>query len=63
MDQGSTDPSAGTLKLETTFLECVRQGRPHWLPEVRQALEMLEIAEENAGFHHVRVLIAAAQAA
>jgi hypothetical protein len=54
--QGSADRTAPTRTLETTFIERVRQRRAHWLPEVRQALEMLEIAEENEGFEHVRVL-------
>jgi hypothetical protein len=54
-DQGPSDQTALTPALETTFLERLQKGRAYWLPEVRQALEMLEIAEENAGFEHVCV--------
>lgn len=50
------NPSTAATSLETAFLERIRRGRPVWLPEVREALEMLEIAEENAGCEHVRVL-------
>ncbi len=53
--QEIVDPTAVARTLETTFVERLRKSRAYWLPEVRQALEMLEIAEDNEGFEHVSI--------
>ncbi len=52
--QELADPTAVARTLETTFLERLK-NRAYWQPEVRQALEMLEIAEDNEGCEHVSV--------
>jgi hypothetical protein len=52
--QEMDDPTAVAHTLETTFLERLK-NRAYWQPDVRQALEMLEIAEDNQGFEHVCV--------